>query len=395
MEETIDLDWYLNSQNLNYGTPVPPTPGSSSATQHAEENAGPRRHATLPLLRRSNWEKERLYDINNPVCIHYDIQWKVSQYNGQKKRASEEECLRGKIDEFVNEKLGENDYIREEANVTISIKNSREHGFKEEYHDKPIDWDEVNDHLAGLGHLFEKGRKISIDIDLAYREIVRDTASTDNRGKKRTVSERRREEMEAEAGIYRSVYKKLRCDGEDCKSGPHCAVDAQGNHFELIPYYIEKIVDFVRNGGYFGGPRDLPAEIWQALYKDAAAKKKTPTNKCGRCSGNMQAPQAGSSSQAEATPQAPSPIFFQGKWDELLQQYDAYLVEQVDCSDWKKALSNASKVARKLFLELSFSHAHQKFASNKLIASGVPPSIAGQWTGNIKAFYEKVMADST
>lgn len=180
MEETIDLDWYLNSQNLNYGTPVPPTPGSSSATQHAEENAGPRRHTSLPLLRRSDWEKERSYDINNPVCIHYDIQWKVSQYNGQKKRASEvwrrqernlvlapgdywEECLRGKIDDFVNEKLGENNYMREEANLTISIKNSRGHGFKEEYHDKPIDWDEVNDHLAGLGHLFEKEeRSVSI-----------------------------------------------------------------------------------------------------------------------------------------------------------------------------------------------------------------------------------------
>lgn len=350
MGETIDPDWYLNSQNLNYGTPVPPTPGSSSATQHAEDNAVPRRHATLPLLHRSDWEEERSYDINNPVCIHYDIQWKISQYNGQKKRASEvwrrqernlvlapgdywEECLRGKIDDFVNEKLGENNYIREEANVTISIKNSRGHGFKEEYHDKPIDWDEVNDHLAGLGHLFEKGRKISIDIDLAYREIVRDTVSADNRGKKRTVSERRREEMEAEAGIYRNVYKKLRCDGENCKSGPHCAVDAQGNHFELIPYYIDKIVDFVRNGGFFEGPRDLPPEIWQALYKDAAAKKKTPTNKCDQCSGNSQAPQAGSSSHAEATPQAPSPILFQGKWDELLQRYDEYLVEQVDCSD--------------------------------------------------------------
>jgi hypothetical protein len=62
--------------------------------------------------------------------------------------------------------------------------------------------------LAGLGRLFERGRKISIDIDLAYREIVRDTVSTvstENRGKKRTVLERRREEIEAKAGIYRDV----------------------------------------------------------------------------------------------------------------------------------------------------------------------------------------------
>ncbi|KAL7903774.1 hypothetical protein GGI35DRAFT_465246 [Trichoderma velutinum] len=336
MEAPIDLDRYFNSQDLNYGTPVPPTHGSPNATQPAEGNTVPHRHVPLPLLRWSDWEEERSYDVNNPVCIHYDIQWKVSQYNGQKKRASEiwkrqernlvlapgdywEECLKGKIDDFVNEKLGENHYIREEANVIISIRNSRGHGFKEEYHDKPIDWDEVNDHLAGLADLFEKGRKITINIDLAYREIVRDTVSTDNRGKKRTVSERRREEMEAEAGIYRNVYKKLRCDATNCKSGPHCAIDAQGNHLELIPYYIDKIVDFVRNGGLFGGPRDLPSEIWQALYKDAAAKKETPTNKCGQCSANTQAPQAGSSSHAEATPQAPSPILFQGKWDELLQ----------------------------------------------------------------------------
>jgi hypothetical protein len=64
-------------------------------------------------------------------------------------------------------------------------------------------------------------------------------------------------------------------------------------------------------------------------------------------------------SHAEVVSPAPlSPVLFQGKWDKVIIEYDEFLVEQVDCLNWKKALRHASAVARKLFLELSFCYAH-------------------------------------
>ena len=339
------------------------------------------------------------------------MNWKVSQYNNVNKRASDvwkgkernlvlapgdlwETSLKEKIDDSVKEKLGDNKFRCEQANVTISVKNSRGQGFKEEYVNTPIEWNNVNNHLAGLGSLFGKGRQITIDIDLAYREIVSEAAPTERRSKKRKVTDAQRDQLAAEAAIYGDVYKALRCDARNCKSGPHCAVDAQGKHLELIPFHIEKIVRYVQNGGTFEGPRDLPLEIWQTLYKDAAAKA---ASRPGNSASNAPALTAGPSTRAEAQA-APglvplSPVSFQGKWDDLLRQYDAYLADQVECSNWQKALKNAGMVARKLFLELSFSYANEKFTSNKLIAEGVPPPIAGQWVRTIKKFYRSKKAE--
>jgi len=88
----IDFDWLDSNRALNYRTPEFSTPDSPSAGAAAEQ-AGPvaqraspaadrvgqpsGEHA-LPLLRLSGWKSDKQYDKNNPVCIHYDFQWKIS-----------------------------------------------------------------------------------------------------------------------------------------------------------------------------------------------------------------------------------------------------------------------------------------------------------------------------
>lgn len=67
--------------------------------------------------------------------------------------------------------------------------------------------------------------------------------------------------MEAEAANYSEVYKKPRCDAKHCKSGPHCAVDARGNHYELIPFYIKGLLNMFKKEGNL---RDL--ETCQLRY---------------------------------------------------------------------------------------------------------------------------------
>ena len=405
MADSNDLDRLLDDQPVDYDIFLQ---GSQCTPDPLAELAPPSRQTPLPLLRLADWEEGRRYDRDHPICIHYDIRWKVSQYVGQRKRASEvwkrdepdvvlapsdlwERSLDVKIHDFAREKMGENTYEREQANISISVKNTRGLGLKEQYHKGPIEWGRIDDHLATLGDLFENGKSIILDIDISFREIVRHSAPAEKKGKKRTATERQRDRLEAEAAVWSDVYKKLRCDARNCKSGPHCAVDAQGAHLALIPFYIEQIVEHVQQGGDFEGPRDIPPRIWQALHKNAA---QAAACKPGQVLASSQAT-GGSSVHPESTTPAPlSPVTLCGKWDDLLRQYDAYLTSQVDGLDWKKALRNASVIARKLFLELSFCHAHQKWAREKLIAAGVPAPIADQWTGNIKSFDQQKKADS-
>lgn len=69
-----------------FNTPAPLTAANEiqSAGQSADSSI-----VDLPLLRMHDWEEGRQYDSTAPVCIHYDIQWKASQYINQNRRASQ------------------------------------------------------------------------------------------------------------------------------------------------------------------------------------------------------------------------------------------------------------------------------------------------------------------
>ena len=79
--DLCDGQWasnYDNSVFLTSDSPVngtdagPVRPASDQVDQPSGEQA-------LPLLRLSGWDSEKQYDKYNPVCIHYDFQWKISQ----------------------------------------------------------------------------------------------------------------------------------------------------------------------------------------------------------------------------------------------------------------------------------------------------------------------------
>ena len=84
--ENDDFDWLNGNLGSNYGTPEFLTSGSPAAGTVAEQaspavdRAGqPSGKHALALLRLSSWRRDKQYDKNNPVCIHYDFKWKISQ----------------------------------------------------------------------------------------------------------------------------------------------------------------------------------------------------------------------------------------------------------------------------------------------------------------------------
>jgi hypothetical protein len=81
--ENTDFDW-LNgnwASDLEFFTSNSPRAGTAA---EPASQAGGRVDQTgselaLPLLRLSGWEADKQYDKNNPICIHYDFRWKISQ----------------------------------------------------------------------------------------------------------------------------------------------------------------------------------------------------------------------------------------------------------------------------------------------------------------------------
>lgn len=80
--ENTDFDW-LNGNwvsDIEFSAFDSPRAGTAAeqASQTTDRVDQPGEH-TLPLLRLSGWEADKQYDKNNPVYIHYDFRWKISQ----------------------------------------------------------------------------------------------------------------------------------------------------------------------------------------------------------------------------------------------------------------------------------------------------------------------------
>jgi hypothetical protein len=89
----MENDWLDGNWASDYGTPEfltsdhpragaaaeQASPVAQPASQAAERVDEPGGDHVLPLLRLSGWNVDKQYNKNNPVCIHYDFRWKISQ----------------------------------------------------------------------------------------------------------------------------------------------------------------------------------------------------------------------------------------------------------------------------------------------------------------------------
>jgi hypothetical protein len=152
----------LTSDSLWAGTAAEP---ASQAGDRAEQTGG--EHASLPLLRLSGWELDKQYDKNNPVCIHYDFRWKISQRENIRVRTvfsdTDPDLVLAPSD-FWNafllqdeDKIPGDAYIYEETIIEISIERSRQRGLSKRFPKLQINWQMVDEHLEGLGDLSAKG----------------------------------------------------------------------------------------------------------------------------------------------------------------------------------------------------------------------------------------------
>ena len=255
--ENIDFDWLDGNCALNYGSSECSTSGSPRASPAAEQASPaaervdqPSGEHALPLLRLSGWESDKQYDKNNPVCIHYDFRWKISQRENIRARHVYSDTdpdlvlapsdfwkvnFQARLESLLKDedKFPGDSYTCEETIIKISIEWSRQRGLTKRCKKLEIDWQLVDEHLEGLGNLFSKGRKITFSIEFVYKEVTCDSTTAKGK-KKKSATEAQRLQRAADAGLWTRVYEHYRCRGKHCKQGPHYWPDERGNHHKLL-----------------------------------------------------------------------------------------------------------------------------------------------------------------
>ncbi|KAI9762389.1 MAG: hypothetical protein M1840_001250 [Geoglossum simile] len=410
--ENTDFDW-LNgnwASNLEFFTSNSPKAGTAA---EPASQAGGRVDLTgselaLPLLRLSGWEEDKQYDKNNPVCIHYDFRWKISQRENIRARhvcsdidpdlvlapsdfwkvnfqARLESLLKDK-DKFPGD-----GYMCEETIIEISIERSRQRGLTKRCKKLEIDWHLVDEHLEGLGDLFSKGRKITFSMEFVYKEVTRESTIAKGKKKKKSATEAQKLQRAADAGLWTQVYERYRCRGKHCKQGPHCWPDEQGNHHKLLPGQLEEIVCHIKGNIKEGEKEEdvdvgieIPPNILKSVLDNSRKRKANGSINCRHCKVHVSA-HSGYCDTAEITP-GEDPRDMEGDRQAKLEEYCNWGLTQVGSNRWRDALQTANQVAMNQFLELNTILQHPKVVAQLMVRNRVKPGIALQFVSNIKKF---------
>ena len=387
-DDWLDTDWISNYETLASDSPIAGT-AAEPASQVVERVDQPKGEHTLPLLRLSGWERDRQYDKNNPVCMHYNYQWKLSQRENIRRRTL---CF-GTYPDLVlapsdfwkdtfearlnslredNDKFPGDNYTCEETIVEISIERTRQRGFKTPFKKLQIDWQMIDEHLEGLSGLFSMGRMITFSMEFVYKEVTSDSTTAKGKGKRKSATEAQKLQRAAAAGLWTRVYEHRRCRAKHCKEGPHCLKDKQGNHRRLLPAHLEEIVGHIKRNMKDGETEEtvdvdieIPPHILQSVLDNSRKRKADSSTDCRRCK---------------------DPGDVKGNRQTRLEEYCDWSLTQVKSDRWRNALQDANRVAMDKFVELNTALQYPKVVVDLMVKEGVSEGIALQFVSNIKHF---------
>ncbi|KAH8749368.1 hypothetical protein F5883DRAFT_581376 [Diaporthe sp. PMI_573] len=176
--EDLHFDWLDADVAVNYSTPGLLTsdsprviPAAKQSNLNARAAAPAVKHANqpsgdyaLPLLCTSNWDSTKLYNKDNPECIHYEFRWKVSQREKIRARQvcsdtdpnlvlAPSDFWKITFEPRLTALLEDEDkwpgdrYTCEETIIDISIERSRQRGLKKRFKGLEIDWHMLDSHM--------------------------------------------------------------------------------------------------------------------------------------------------------------------------------------------------------------------------------------------------------
>ncbi|KAL7940328.1 hypothetical protein V8C42DRAFT_337869 [Trichoderma barbatum] len=382
-----------------------PSPSASPAIEPSEPpSEPPSGEGGLPLLRLQNWEKDKQYDKNHPEFIHYDFRWKIALRENIRARQISaglepdtvlapsdywKEIFQPQLSELLTDKdkFPGNNYICEEANITINTTKTRGRNLTQCFKSLSIDWNTVDSHLKELGDLFtfrkKMDKKITVSIELIYKEVSKEpTATKGQKKRKGTGTDAQRAQLAKHPGLWKRVFERWRCRGRYCKRGPHCWPDEKGNHFKLETRYLEAIIDELKKKMKEGEKDEdvdvdfIPPHILSEVLKASQKRKASDTGDGRPCKTHVLAHCGlGCGLKAAET----DSVEITGDRAQRLEEYCNYTVEQTNSDRWRSELEHVTQFAMDNFIDLNHVLQHPRDTAEFMIERGVKHGVAWQF----------------
>lgn len=299
-----DWDWWRSPEVGSSGTTVDPGAPrpiwSPSPFAPASPGVGDVEADKLCLLQANDWDPEKDYSANPPVCIRYTIIWKVKLNNRMIAKDTEQDIvlapavywsmfLRTKLNALLGKKIASGKRIKpDDSNVVVSVNERSERDLVRRFDEINVDWSVVEKQLLSWGELVRADKDLRVEISFNYVDVHAAASASAARGgsaTQRMLAERAAqldaEEASGTPSTWRDVYLLMRCPGPPCALGPYCWRDPNGKtHYRLNVHHMRSLIRHVQEGGRLDSHDDVPEMLREQLYAEQQehAQKKHKTS---------------------------------------------------------------------------------------------------------------------
>ncbi|KAM0703903.1 hypothetical protein Q7P35_008909 [Cladosporium inversicolor] len=382
----------------------------------------------LRLLQPNDWDKEKDYGADPPVCIRYTIIWKVKLNSRMIARDTEQDIvlapaaywsrfLQAKLNALLGKKVASGKRIKpDDSDVVVSVNERSERDLVRRFDEINVDWSVVEKQLLSWGELLRAGKHLRVEVAFNYVDVQVTASASAARGgsaTQRMLAERAAqldaEEASGAPSTWRDVYLLMRCPGPPCELGPHCWRDPDGKkHYRLKAHHMKSLIRHVQEGGQLESHADVPEIVRQQLYaeqQERLQRKRKASN--GDSNGhppitinNVLPASTGLSTGHEAagtasTLKAAMPRDFElpGFHDVALHQYSEWHQSRVFDTNLKADFKRARDVALENALDLDL--IHEENDPNFFEQQGVKRGTAKRFVRDIERWVKRHKAQDT
>ncbi|CAG8192768.1 unnamed protein product [Penicillium nalgiovense] len=367
----------------------------------------------LKFLRLCDWEDGKAYDEDPPTCIHYRIEWRVTNNNREVSKDTEEDVvlapsafwqlsLEKKLEKAC--KTARHRQVRPDDTVIVASTTDRtKRNLTKRFDDTDISWNPVEKQLLMWSDLLLRGKELTLKISFNYVDDRRSPPSAGRKGEKRGKSSvtqkmlgERDAQLDAEEStsggrpIWRSVCSLMRCDSE--------------KHYPLKSHHIKRLITHVERGGVLEGHKDVPEAVRDELYREEQDKLGRDKHKGSHITGagsayppiniNVSPSQSAphgldvSAPKAADNSQTLSPLEIPGLRDVAVKEYGEWQVSNVENDSLKSAFREVCDVMLENGLDLDQVYRDQD--PHFFIENGIKIGIARRFVEDIEKWVESV-----